>query len=537
MPIFEVRRYEQILAQMLASIATRAGMVDITDTSVTKHILAASARQDSEQWYQMFLVLQLFSIDTASGKDLDERAKEIQPGVVTREGAHKATGTVVFSRSGTTGTTVIPAGTRVKTSAGVIFSTLAAGEITPTSGELISGHGVGRDSGYVAIEADTAGTTGNVAVNTITRFVSKPNGVDSVTNTAGTALGADQESDDSFRRRLKAYVTSLARCQPSAIEFGLVGQRDPVSGKTILYAKLQEDVVNRGFSIVYIDDGTGSAEAVADYATPIAAVLTWNGTTTITTPDTSEVVAGDWIRLDADGQWFEITSLVPNTSITILNPGADTIPTGATSSSIALDIVTEGLSPTDEAVGGETRLFLDNIAIKDVLPVRLASDVNGNLTAGVDYTLDPTRGQVIFTMPLVAGEKIVAGYIRYTGLIEFAQRVIDGDPNDRQTYPGYRAAGCMVRVQTPQILIQPVTLTITVAEGYDHADVRTEVIAAAVNYINTLPVSGDLIRARLISALISVAGVLNVDLITPADDVILLDDQITRTSSSNITVL
>lgn len=537
MPIFETRRYEQILPQMLASVATRAGMVDVSDTSVTKHILAAAARQDAEQWYQMFLVLQLFSIDTASGRDLDERAKEIQPGVVSREGARKATGTVVFSRSGTSGTTIISAGTKVKTSAGAVFSTLVAAEITPTSPEQIAGHGVGRDSGVTAIEADAAGVAGNVAVGTITRFVSKPNGIDSVTNVSATSLGAEQESDDSFRRRIRSYVQSLARCQPSAIETALIGQRDPVSGKTILYAKLQEDVVNRGFSIVYIDDGTGSAEAVEDYATPIAATLTWNGTTTITTGDTSEVVVGDWLRLDADGQWFEITSLVPNTSITILNPGSDTIPTGATSSSKVLDIVTEGLSITDEAVGGETRLFLDNIAIKNVLPVVLASDVNGNLISGVDYTLDPTSGQVIFTTPLVAGEKIVAGYVRYTGLIEFAQRIIDGDPLDRQTYPGYRAAGCFVRAQTPQILIQPVVITVTVAEGYDHTTVRATIIDTALNYINSLGVSDDVIRAKLIAALINVAGVANVDLITPADDVILLDDQIARTSSANVTVL
>jgi len=70
--------------------------------------------------------------------------------------------------------------------------------------------------------------------------------------------------------------------------------------------------------------------------TDIAAVLTWDGTTTITTPDTSEVVAGDWVKLDVNGQWFEITSLIPNTSILILNPDSLTIPTGVTASSKAI---------------------------------------------------------------------------------------------------------------------------------------------------------------------------------------------------------
>lgn len=60
--------------------------------------------------------------------------------------------------------------------------------------------------------------------------------------------------------------------------------------------------------------------------TALTAVYTWDGTLVVTTPDTSEVVAGEWIRLDADGQYFEIDSLVVNTSVTLLNPNNFTIP-------------------------------------------------------------------------------------------------------------------------------------------------------------------------------------------------------------------
>jgi len=62
---------------------------------------------------------------------------------------------------------------------------------------------------------------------------------------------------------------------------------------------------------------------------------TWNGTTTIATTSTSYVTVGDRIRLDSDGQWFEVTGLVFNTSITITNPLGLTIPTGASGSSSA----------------------------------------------------------------------------------------------------------------------------------------------------------------------------------------------------------
>jgi uncharacterized phage protein gp47/JayE len=536
MPIFEIRRYEQILPQMLASVATRAGMIDVSDKSLDKHVLAAAARQDSEQWYQLYLLLQLFSIDSAQKADLDARAREIQPGTMVRDPARKAVVSLVFTRPGTTGTTTIAAGTQAKTPSGQVFMTLAAGEITSTSIERVTGHGVGKDSGLVAAEALVAGEAGNVAPGTIIRFVAKPTGIDAVTNLTAALGGAEQESDDSFRRRLKAFVSSLARCHPTAIEQAVIGKRDPVTGKTILYAKLQEDVVNRGYSVLYVDDGTGSAESVEDYATPIVATFTWNGTTTVTATSTAEVVSGEWVRLDADGQWFEV-NVVSVGSFTILNPGADTIPTGATASSKCLDILTEGLSPTDEAVGGETRLTLDNIAIKDSLPIHLTSDVNGNLVEGVDYTLDPTSGQVVFTAALVAGEQVVAGYVRYTGVIEYAQRIVDGVRSDRVNYPGYRAGGVMVQVQTPQVLIQTIQGTITVAEGYDHATVSAAVIAAAKAYVNTLQVSGDLIRVKLASTMSAVPGVSNLILTLPANDVIMLDDQIARTTDANVTIL
>lgn len=536
MPKVQFKRYEQILAQMIAKVVTRTNLSDIADTSAWKHVLAASARQDDEQYYQMALLLQLFSIDSATGDDLDERAKDIQPAVITRIAASKATGNVVFSRAGTSGTVTIPIGTRIKTESGVLFVTTTTGTITPYSAEQISGHGLGRDSNSVSAIAVNPGKDGNASANTIQKFVSKPAGVDEVTNPTAFSKGLDKESDDAFRKRIKDFVSGLARCTVQAMEAGLIGQQDPDTTTTILFAKVIEDQINRGDVTVYVDDGTGTAEAIVDAATTIAATYTWNGTTTVTTGDTSEVSAGEWIRLDSDGQWFEIDSIVPNTSITVLNPGSDTIPTGATQSSKATDIITEGLSPGGEAVGGEERLFLDFKPIKDDLPFNIATSVQGNLTQGVDYTLNPATGQITFTTALTAGEQVVAGYTYFTGLIAFAQKVIDGDPNDRDNYPGLRAAGVLARAKSPQVQIQAVTAVITVIEGFDQATVVANVAQAVKDFINTLTISEDVIRSKLIAKMISVEGVANVDLIAPSDDVILLDDQMARTQDANIDV-
>ena len=73
--------------------------------------------------------------------------------------------------------------------------------------------------------------------------------------------------------------------------------------------------------------------------TALAAVFTWNGTTTVTTPSTAEVEIGDWISLDSDGQLFQIINLTINTSVEIDNPTGYAIPSGSGGSSKATRVL------------------------------------------------------------------------------------------------------------------------------------------------------------------------------------------------------
>lgn len=538
MPKFTTKSQEQILAAMIAKVIARTNLSDVGDASVLKHVLAAAAAQDSEQYYQMFLLLQLFSIDTAADDDLDARAKEIQPALITRLEATKSVGTAYFSRSGTVGTTLIPVGTRIKTSDGKRFSTTTVGTIAATSPEQITGHGVGRDSNSVSIVAMDAGAANNVAANTIIKFDIKPGGVDEVTNLSATVNGTDRETDDSFRARLKAYIASLPRCPVSAIEANVQGQQDPISGSIAMFVKVWEDPINRGNIIVYVDDGSGTAESSTATAVALAGTWTWAGTTTVLATNTSGVVAGTWIRKDSDGQFFEIQSIVPNTSVILLNPGADTIPTGAGASSKAVELLTLGLNgpPANTAVGGETTLWLNNWPIKNSVAFKLASSVNGNLAINTDYILNPASGQIDFIVPLITGEKVIADYTYYTGLIAFVQKLVDGDLNDRQTYPGLRAAGILAIVKTPQVLLQNVVVILSVSEGYDQVTVQNNVKQAIKSYINNLGISGDVILAELSRRMKEVAGVYDLTISTPAGNVTILDDQLARTTNSNLSV-
>lgn len=461
MPQPTIPQYEQLLSEAVSMLVARTGLSDIADTSVAKHLLAIFCRQLAEQGYQMLLLKDLFSIDRAAGEDLDERAKDIQPGTLTRLQASKATGEVVFSRTGSVGTLTIPSGTKVKTASGVLFQTTVTVAITPTSPELITGHGVGRDisASIVAIEA---GTAGNVASGTIIKFDQKPAGVAEVTNLDPTLYGADKESDDAFRKRLKAWVSSLARSTVLSLETAVLGAVDPDTGAEIKFATAIEDQLNRGYVDLYIDDGQGTAESFSN-------------------------VTGE-------------------------------------------DMTGGG------AIGGETRLYLDNKPVYITPACVLTSSTRGVLVEGTDYTLNVATGLVVFSPALTAGETVLAAYTYATGLVALAQKIIDGDPADRLNYPGYRAAGIVVRCQVPQVLLQNVQVTLIITEGYDGDSVRSQAAEAIKTYINSLPISGDVIFYQLVEQVMAVAGVVNASFAAPTGDVTILDDQLARTTSANVQV-
>lgn len=460
MPKFQPKRDEQIFTQMLARVIARTDMSDVADSSTVRHVLAAAARSDGEIYYQLTLLLQLFSIDTATGDDLDERAKDVQPSILKRRAATKAVGTVVFGRGTTVGTVTIPVGTKVKTPDGVVFSTTAVGSIADGD----------ETSAGVPVLADVAGSSGRVSGNTVTKFVTKPSGVDTVTNPSSFSTGGlDRESDDDFRARIKAFIAGLARSTVGALEAGVIGAQDEQSGRTVLFSRAVEDLARLGFVTLYVDDGSGTAEQ---------------------------------------------TTIAEDENLTFGFSGP----------------------PANTAVGGEETLYLHHYPVKDSIAFTLTSNQRGVLIRNTDYLLNPASGQIEMTPALAPGESITATYTYYTGVIALAQKIVDGDPEDRENFPGLRAAGILVVVRTPQVLLQNVEVTLIVADGFTQGDVADAVRQAIKDYINNLVISGDVVRNELIAQIMAVPGVTNCDVIQPETDITILDDQLARTTDENIDV-
>lgn len=464
------KRSAQWLTELIARVTARSTLSDIAESSGLLHVLSAVSVMLESLSFQVERVKSLFSVDKASGSDLDAKASDYPVGELTRIPAAKAVcASVVLTRPGVAGVTTVVAGSKIKGPDGQTYTITTDATINAASPIQVPGHVIGQDSNLLGAVADVAGDAGNIPANTIVGFVTTPAGIQQVTNLSAFTMGDDKESDDAFRQRIKSFINSLARCHVAALEYAVLGVTDEDTGASIRYSKAIEDIVLRGLVTLYIDDGTGTAE------------------------DTEPRLAEN---------------------------------------------LCEGFAgpPPNTAVGGEVDLYTNFKPIKDDAVLELTHSVTGVLVRGVDYTINTASGKILLTVALANTEFVTADYTRYTGLVAGAQKVVDGDPDDRLTYPGYRAAGVLVLVDVPTVLIQTVTATATVKDGYTDATVKAAVRTAAINYINALGISDDVVRHELIKRMMTVPGVYDVTLTIPAANINILDSELARTTSVNVTV-
>lgn len=241
---------------MVARVIARSELVGIERDSINFHVIAAASNEDAEQYVQMARLRQLFNIDIATGSDLDERAKEILPGIIFRRLALPSSGDVVFSRPGTAGIIAIPAGT-------IVAASDEDGQIkfrTTSAGTIDAGF---TDSSPISVVATTNGIRGNVPASpspdSINQFVSRIAGVTAVANPSAFGNGQDRESDTNFRARIKAFVQAISRGTPIALE-GFARNVILRDGRRVLFASVDEPIIPNGMVDLYIDDGTGFIE-------------------------------------------------------------------------------------------------------------------------------------------------------------------------------------------------------------------------------------------------------------------------------------
>lgn len=231
-------------------------LVDLTVGSVLRAVVEANAAVTV--WLQG-LILQVMAItraSTSSGADLDSWMADFG---LSRLAAVPATGIVTFSRFTTTQQVLVPLTAVVQTSDGTQQFNVTIDTTNPAYSALLSGYVIpaGAVSVIVPVQAVTPGVAGNAVAGAVSTIVGAIAGVDTVTNAATFANGADAEPDGAFRSRFIAYVASLSKATKTAIGSAIASIKQGLTYVILenqTYAGLQQN----GTFIVIVDDGSGS---------------------------------------------------------------------------------------------------------------------------------------------------------------------------------------------------------------------------------------------------------------------------------------
>lgn len=321
-------------------------------------------------------------------------------------------------------------------------------------------------SNRIKFSALEAGEVGNCASNNVTEIVSGGNGVNGFAHLSAAVGGRDLESDAELRSRIRARVASLAYSTPQAIEARVLDARSD-DGRAVISSRLIEDETDRGFCRLYIDDGTTISDRINQ--------------------ETS-----------------------------------------------ALEVLAE------RANGNERVFFTDNFPV-----VRRAAPHTINLrrrqgdgslapasvlTERQDFEMTYSQGRIVLSPNVVVGEGdqlTLSEYTYQTSLIAEAQRLIEGDRLDANV-PTYRAAGVVVEVVPAEKLLVAVLATIVTNDGYDRDAVLAEVRTEISNYINTLPIGGDVVVSEIIERAMSVRGMYDIAISQPTTNIPVAFNEVAR---------
>lgn len=259
---FTLRTFRGLLQRMINRVVATSPLTDLNDGSSVKQVLAAVAAVGEQLSVDMGRLLTLFSLDRAEGEDLDARAREYMPDGFERKIAERAQGTIRFTRSAGGSAIPLPVGTLVARTVGgrrITYATTAPGEIPAGPDGTISARTDGV-IGDIPIRADQAGAVGDAEAGTITELVTGVPGIVGISNPTPTK-GADAETDDAFRARIRARTRALARCTPESLETRVLDATS--NGRHLTTARSFRVPGSPAYAVIYVDDGAGAAAETA----------------------------------------------------------------------------------------------------------------------------------------------------------------------------------------------------------------------------------------------------------------------------------
>lgn len=181
---------------------------------------------------------------------------------LSKSAAQYAVGTVTFSRVSAVGDILIPQGSQVATAGGVLFETTEAKTLAN-----------GAASVDVAVRAYESGTSGNVPAGTVTVFVSGFSGIDAVVNNGPIGGGVNEESDNEYLARFRAYLLGLGKSNIYGLISGALVNPALRSVSVVEHFPPRSGLYN---ATLYLDDGFGTVSSAI--IAQVKAVVDGDGT-------------------------------------------------------------------------------------------------------------------------------------------------------------------------------------------------------------------------------------------------------------------
>ena len=256
--MLNTRNHEALVQIQAAAAQSRSEerLLDFTVGSILRALIEATA--GVALWLQGLILRTLAAsrASTSDGEDLDSWMADFG---LARLQSSPAIGMVTFSRFTPGAQAVIPLGALVQTADGRqrFQVTLDATHGAWNAGLQGYVMPVSQASIHLPVASLEGSVQANVQAGTITQIVSTILYVDTVTNAAPMEGGAEQETDDAFRKRFHLFILSLSRATKHAIGYAVTSLRLGIT-YTLTENEQYDGSHRTGYFYVVADDGTGS---------------------------------------------------------------------------------------------------------------------------------------------------------------------------------------------------------------------------------------------------------------------------------------
>lgn len=217
---------------------------------------------------------------------------------------------------------------------------------------------------------------------------------DEVLNSKNFLIGIKSLSSISSGTSSSLATNALAKLIVNSSTNGLISGNSTTDGIVDIGPKNITQIISSSYEAI-MDANDQIYGRITTSTSAQAGTISWDGTTTVLTSDTTGLVSGQMIAATVTGPYFEITAVTPSTSITITDPNSFGIPISGS----ALHVLTLTLSyyknPSSETAytfssASDIILFFPESTGLNQVPFQSLNEFGG-FSEVIDNSIDATE--------------------------------------------------------------------------------------------------------------------------------------------------